>query len=115
MTYWLGYLVSKEWLLQRGIAKRFGTDKTLTDRNYTISESARDLMKEAGVAPECSFTRVVALKSGNVHMCLALASTNPRETMYMRYNLPSAENLESLKRVLKKADHIEARKWKSAS
>ncbi|OCH87491.1 hypothetical protein OBBRIDRAFT_889747 [Obba rivulosa] len=115
MTYWYGFLVNEEWLLERGIAKRFGTDKTLTDRCYTISESAWDLLKEAGVALEGRLARVVALKSGNIHWCLALASTNPREMFYTQHNPPPPEKVESLKRVLQKADHIEARWWKSTS
>ncbi|OCH93971.1 hypothetical protein OBBRIDRAFT_789672 [Obba rivulosa] len=112
MLLHFGFLVDEDWLVRRGVALRLGNNKTTEDRYYTIGQSVLDIMMKARLGDQCNIRRVVT-KQGNDYWCMALASNDPREGMYTPHNMPPQEQLDRLKEVLMKKDHIKPQWYKA--
>ncbi|OCH93969.1 hypothetical protein OBBRIDRAFT_789668 [Obba rivulosa] len=74
--------------------------------------SARDIMTKARLGDQCDIRQVVT-KQGNNYWCIALASNDPKEGMYTPQNMPPQEQIDRLRAVLMKKDHIQPQWWKA--
>lgn len=105
MVRYYGFLADENWLLQRGLRLGLGTDRSLMARLNMISASAWDLMCCARVADYCTLAKVCTV-GDRTEWCIALASTDPTETVYTHRRMPPQEVINRVKAVLKKKDGV---------
>ncbi|KAG2071385.1 hypothetical protein BDR04DRAFT_1142320 [Suillus decipiens] len=97
MIAYCGYLVSDEWLYQRGV--ELGHPRPKTFSSAIIILAARDVMSKTGVLPYTTLIEVQTNK-GKLSWCIAFASTDPREGLST--SAPSEERYKRLKEALQK-------------
>ncbi|KAG2068569.1 hypothetical protein BDR04DRAFT_1103035 [Suillus decipiens] len=97
MVKFCGYLVSEEWLYQRGV--ELGHPHPQTFSPEIIILAATNVMGSTGVLPYTRF-REVQTKKGKLSWCIAFASTDPYEGLPT--SAPSEERYKRLKEVLQK-------------
>lgn len=96
VTKYYGFLTDDEWMLQQGLRRKLGTDKTLSQRMDTMSKAIWDIVERTGIT---FFTKYVTINVKGKHFwCLALSSTDPRDGM----GRPHPEHVEKLKAALMK-------------
>ncbi|KIK42609.1 hypothetical protein CY34DRAFT_804764 [Suillus luteus UH-Slu-Lm8-n1] len=101
-TYYCGYLVPNEFLLQRAV-EELGQEppENAEDEIELILMAARDLMGETGVLCSAKFRRVKTPK-GTTWWCIAFSSKAPHE------RLPATAPPEERYKALKEAIATEA-------
>ncbi|KAG2129096.1 hypothetical protein DEU56DRAFT_902921 [Suillus clintonianus] len=96
MVYYCGYLMRKDWLLQR--AADWGEPPTTATIDF-IAMASRHVRVQTGVYCYTKFRRVKTVK-GTVFWCIAFASNDPGEQLPT--SAPSEEKYKALKEVLQR-------------
>ncbi|OCH94588.1 hypothetical protein OBBRIDRAFT_100911 [Obba rivulosa] len=113
MVKFYGFLVDEDWLLKRGLEKKLGPGNTPMERDCTAVRAAWDILDDIG-AGECGNVTRVVTKKGHSYWCIALASSDPYESVYTPRNMPPQEMMDAVKAALEKPDDIVPKWWPCA-
>ncbi|KAG2362605.1 hypothetical protein BDR07DRAFT_1011929 [Suillus spraguei] len=97
MVKYCGYLVSDEWLYQRGV--ELGYPRPNTYSSGIINLASRNVRLKAGVCYRTRF-REVQTRNGELSWCIAFASNDPYEGLAT--SAPSEKKYKRLKEALQK-------------
>ncbi|EMD36975.1 hypothetical protein CERSUDRAFT_95245 [Gelatoporia subvermispora B] len=112
MVHFYGFLLDPDWLLELGTKKGLGSCRTSIARECLKSRTAMKLLIEAHADEWCTVENVT-LQNGKHYWCIALASTDPRRTVYTYpKNMPPQKLVDEMKAFLKKPEDIQAMWWK---
>ncbi|EMD30607.1 hypothetical protein CERSUDRAFT_78718 [Gelatoporia subvermispora B] len=112
MVQYYGFLLNSQRMLELGIEKGLGSDESFHGRECLRTRAAWDLLAEAEVDDWCTVVNVTT-RNGKAYWCIALASTDHRETVYTHRNLPPQHLVDQVKTMLEKPDHVQPMWWDS--